>query len=163
MAPPLLHAGLMAIRRLPGLLIAGLLAVGAYAETPPEIQCVKQARIDQKTCTDQAKATCVTSFLAAVPPCFGSKAGCASDCLTAKSACEADPQARRDTCVAQCDQRAADATRLCRSRPNPQDCSFGVKFRTLKCKQKCDRLVLPALQRCGTAFNDCLLQCVSGG
>ncbi len=164
LAPPLLLVAPMPHRMFPTVravpvLAALLTALPASAASPPEIQCVQQARVDEKTCETQSRDQCNATYLAAVPPCFGANASCATGCLTTQSACQADPHARQASCSAACDQQGKSILQSCHGRSGT--CALAAKVKTLKCKQKCARAVLSPLQACTQAFNTCLGHCVA--
>ena len=138
------------------------------ANTPPALDCVKQAQIDLKTCRSlihQADDQCTTTYFTAIPPCFGAEAPCASDCITTQMGCENGPKAQETACAASCNQKAKTSQAACKGQSAHADeaCTLRVKLNVLKCTQKCTRAVTIPLQRCSLDFTSCLKSCVTPG
>jgi hypothetical protein len=147
------------------IMTAALLALGAggsLAQTPPALQCYREARAEMGQCIDQAKTVCEATYQGAFIQCFQPDPSCATGCQDRETECEAGPRARQSECQQVCDNAAKNASQTCRNRPDPAGCNIRVRLRKLKCDQRCVRGAAPALQRCNQLFNACLIRCAGG-
>ncbi len=138
-------------------------ASAARAATSGPLACVQEQRTTLSACLSQSRDQCNAAFEAAVPPCFGTAAPCATACEAGQTQCMAGPTSARNGCEQACNASQKTELEGCRKRPAARRCGLAVKFRALKCRQKCVRSVNAALQGCAQAFDDCLKSCAAGG